>query len=356
MQLYRKISGLSILILLVTSLSAQVSDCNITKTFPAKKGAALRLTNKYGDVNFITVNSDSITVCGVITIVQDNKDLVKSNLKLVTIKIERVKDTVLVSTSYDKKFFSEEARQGRKRFSVDYLVKMPSYIDVNLTNEFGNVAVDELSGTVNVRLSQGILMAKKLTKGNIRPLSSIYTDHSQINIEEMNWMALTLFNCTSVDIERAQALTMKSSISKIKLGEVGSLICNSKSDSYNIRSINNLLSESIYSEFEIGLLKGQLKSKATYGSIRISGVSRDFSSIDIVAGQAQVILEPGEGVSFKADISATDASVGFPVEKYPGIVKNEINYSTTLLGITGPDKETKSLIRIRTTAGKLLIQ
>ena len=40
-------------------------------------------------------------------------------------------------------------------------------MDLNLTNEFGNVLLDELSGTLNVRLSQGILSAKKLTRGNI---------------------------------------------------------------------------------------------------------------------------------------------------------------------------------------------
>lgn len=153
MQLYRKISGLFILILIATSLYAQDNYCNIIKTFSVRKGITLRLSNKYGDVNVITVNVDSLTVCGVITLIQDNNDLVKKNLKLINISIEKLKDTVLVSTTYDKKFFSEESRQGRKSFSVDYLIKMPSYMDLNISNEFGNISIDELSGTLNVRLS-----------------------------------------------------------------------------------------------------------------------------------------------------------------------------------------------------------
>ena len=67
---------------------------------------------------------------------------------------------------------------------------------------------------------------------------------------------------------------MTSAISKIKIGEISSLVSNSKSDTYTIKSINNLISESTYSAFEIGKLNGQLKSKALYGSINISDIDK----------------------------------------------------------------------------------
>jgi hypothetical protein len=356
MKIDKKISGLLILVLITTTLSAQNNNCNIKKTFPVNKGATLRLSNKYGDVNVITDKNDSLFVCATITIVQDNNDLVKKSMKLVTISTNKLKDKVFVSTLYDKKFFSEALRQGRKSFSVDYFIKMPSYMDLTITNEFGNVSVEELSGTLNVRLSQGNLSAKRLTKGNVKPISTIYADHSNVNIDELNWMTLTLQNCPSVNIEKAQALMMTSVISKISMGDISSVVSNSKSDSYNIKSINNIVSESTYSEYEIGRLNGQLKSKVIYGSISISDLNKGFSSIDIVAGQAQVTLKTGHGISFMADIIAADAMVDFTAVKYPGIKKTESNFSTTLLGTAGPDKETKSLIRIRATSGKLTIQ
>ena len=356
MKLYRKISGLFILVLITTSLSAQNDNCNIKKTFPVIKGTTLRLSNKYGDVNVITGKNDSLMVCATITIIQDNNNLVQKNMKLITINIEKLKDTIFISTLYDKKFFSEESREGRKSFSVDYLIKLPAYIDLNITDEFGNVSVDELSGTLKVRLSQGTLNAKKLTKGNVKPINTIYVDHGKVNIDDVNWMTITLSNCPSVDIEKAEALTMTSVISKIRMGNISSLISNSKSDSYSIKSINNLISESTYSEYEIGILNGQLISKTTYGSISISDLNKGFSNIDIIAAQAQISLKPGQNLSFRTDIIATDEMVDFPVVKYPGIKRTESNFSTTLLGTAGPDKETKSQIRIRATSGKLTIQ
>jgi len=270
--------------------------------------------------------------------------------------MDKIKDTVSVSTFYDKKFFSEEYREGRKSFSLDYFVKLPGYMDLNIANEFGNVSLEELSGSLKVRLSQGILSAKRLTKGNLKPINTIFVDHGNVTIDDVNWMILTLSNCSSVNIEKAQALVVTSYISKIKMGNVSSLVSNSKSDSYSINSINNILMQSTYSEYEIGRLLGQLKSNATYGSIKVSDLNKGFSGIEITSGQAQIAINTGKDVSFKADIIATDAMVALPELKYPGIKKTESNFSTTLLGTAGSDKETKSLIRIRITSGKLTIQ
>jgi hypothetical protein len=356
MRLYRKISGLLILAMLTVTLSARENNCIINKTYPVRQGTSLRLSNKYGDINIITVKHDSISVCATITIIQDDDLLIQKNIKLVTINIEKLKDTIYVSTVYDKSFFSETSRKGRKSFSVDYLIKLPAYMDLNIVDEFGNVSVDELSGILNVKLSQGDLTAKRLIRGNVKPVNSINVDHGNITIDELNWMNMTVHNCPSINVGKAQALMITSTISKIKAEEIGSLVCNSKSDGYIIKSINNIITESVYSAFDIGLLNSQLKSKAIYGSITVSGLNKWFSSIDIVSDQTPVSIKTGTDTSFCTDIVATDALVEFPFGKYPGIIKTENNFSTTLLGIAGIGKETKSVIRIRTTSGKLTIQ
>ncbi len=135
-------------------------------------------------------------------------------------------------------------------------------MNINISDEFGNISVDELSGTLNARISQGILSAKRLTKGNEKPISSIYADHSKISIDELNWMNINLLNCPSVVIEKGQATVITSAISKIMIGEINSLVSNSKSDSYNIRSISNIFTEGTYTEYMIGSLGGTAKVKS----------------------------------------------------------------------------------------------
>jgi hypothetical protein len=355
MKLIRKIPGLLIAATLTVSLSAQENECYFKKAFFAVKGTFLRLTNKYGDVNIVTVNNDSVSVCARITIAQNNNELVRESRRLISINMGKLKDTIAVSTSFDRKFFSQAYRKGRKSFSVDYFIAVPSYININVSNEFGNISIEELSGSVNIRLSQGILSAKNITRGNIKPLSFINADHGKISIDELNWMELTLRNCSSVAIGKAQALLVNSGFSKIRIEEVSSLVANSKSDNYSIDQIRNLVSESLYSVLEIEELSGQLKSNSTYGSVKVSDLMNEFESVDIVSDHALVEISTSDGISFKSDITVTNTFVDFPIEDYPGIIKTESNNTTIYTGVAGDDMKTKSLIKIRATSGKLSI-
>jgi hypothetical protein len=352
----KKLPALLLIILLAANLSAQINNCVFNKTLPVKKGTTLKLSNKYGDINCLTGKDDSLSICATITIIQDNETLLSKSMKLININFEKLIDTIRISTQYDKKFFTESVREGRKSFSVDYIIKMPAYIDLKIADEFGNVLLEEVSGNVNIRLSQGQLVAKRLTRGNLNPFSTIYVDHGKISIDELNWMTLSVYNCSSVIIGKAKALIMNSAISKIKIDEISSLISNSKSDNYTINSINNLHSESTYSVFEIGKFIGQLKSKVTYGSMNISDMYSGFSFIDIVSEQAQVSLTPRQNTSFIADIVETDASIQFPSAKYRGLIRADSGNSTTITGTAGVNKETKSLIKIRANSGKVTIQ
>jgi hypothetical protein len=352
----KKLPALLLIILLAANLSAQINNCIFNKTLPVKKGTTLKLLNKYGDINCLTGKDDSLSVCATVTIIQDNETLLSKNMKLININFEKINDTILISTQYDKKFFTESAREGRKSFSVDYLIKMPAYLDLKIADEFGNVLLEEVSGKVNVRLSQGQLGAKKLSRGNVNPVSTIYVDHGKVSIDELNWMTLSVYNCSSVIIGKAQALKMNSAISKIKIEEISSLISNSKSDNYSINSINNLVSESTYSVYEIGKLIGQLKSKGIYGSINISDMYSGFNYIDIVSDQTQISFAPRQNTSFIADIVATDAAVQFSSLKYQGLKRADSGYSTTISGTAGANKETKSLIKIRAASGRVTIQ
>jgi hypothetical protein len=356
MKLYRIISGLLILTFFTVALPAQDNNCNIRKSFPVKTGNALRLSNKFGDVNVIRGKEDSLIICSTVTIIQEDKNLLMKSLTMVNVNIEKIKDTIYVGTVYDKKFFNEETREGRTNFSVDYLVKVPVFMDIRIADEFGNISVEELAGSVNIRLSQGILSIKKLSRGNLKPVNTVYVDHGKVTIDEFNWMTLTLLNCPSVNLGKAKALNLTSAISKIYIEDISSLVNNSKSDSYSISSVNNMISESTYSEFEIGNLNNMLKSKITYGSLRIHDVNKDFNGIDITSTQARVTLLTGQGRSFLTDINVNDAQVDFPSGKFPQIIKTASNYSTNLIGIAGPDKQTKSLIKIRATGGRVTVE
>jgi hypothetical protein len=355
MKIIRKIPCLFIAAILTVSLSAQNNDCYFKKAFSVSQGSSIIVSNKYGDINIITVKDDSVIVCATITIDQDDKEIAGKSTKLITINIGRIKDSISLSTSFDKKFFTPTYSKGRKNFSVDYLIKVPAYINIKVANEFGNLSVEELSGSANIRLSQGILTIKKLTRGNLRPLNRIYADHAKISIDESNWLDLIVQNCPSVTIGKVQALLLSSSFSKINISDVSSLVAGSKSDTYILETIKNLSSESLYSIVEVRQLTGSLKSKVTYGSINVKGMKAGSDGIDIFSDNASVNIGMGIQPSFRSDIIATNAIINFAKEGYPHLVRQEKLNTVTITGIAGDDPKTSTLIKLRITNGKLTI-
>jgi hypothetical protein len=355
MKIYSKISGLLLLTILTVNLAAQEAGCNIRKKYPVVNGTSLKLSNKYGDVNIITSESDSLSICATITIEQDDKEIANKSLTLINIDFRNIRDTIIVETSFEKKFFSTAYRQGRRSFSVDYTIELPTDVNVDVTNIFGDISVEELTGIVKLRLSQGTLNAKKLTRGNIQPLNSINIDHGNIDADNINWIRMTLRNCQSVSIEKGQALAINSDFSKIRLGEISSLVSSSKSDNYKIRSVKNMASESSYSGYEIDNLYGRLSSKLTYGSMLVSIPGKEFRNIDILSNSAPVTIV-GQNSSFRADLTVKNASADFSAEQYPDLIKVKSNNVTSVAGIAGRDKETKSQIKIVSDHGDVTLK
>ncbi len=355
MRIYKKISGLLFTLLLASSVSAQDIDCNFKKSYFATKGTCISISNKYGNINVISSDKDSAYICATISINQGNEELLKKSVNLIDVKFDKTDDTIKVVTTFDKRFFSSPLRDGRKSFRVDYIITMPKTTGLIIVNEFGNITLDELSGPVFIRLSQGVLTAKKLSRDNIKPISMITADNAKIMIDDINWLNMKVWNCPSVILGQAKALLVTSSFTKIRIENISSLVTTSKSDNYNIGSIKNLVSVSSYSSFNIGELTGQLRSSPTFGSITVDLLNPEFSLIDLDAKHTIIDLTINDMISFRTDIVATGSTIDFPLDSFPDITKSTSNNTTTFVGRAGTDRSTESLIRIRQDFGKLLI-
>lgn len=351
-----KISELLLLTFVVTALSAQNPKCYIKKTYPASRRTTLHILNKYGDVNFVSNNSDSISVCVTINIEQENKELERKNMTFITVYTQNLNDTVSVITNFDRRFFTEANRKGRKSFSVDILIKAPGFINADIANEFGNVTVEELSGRISLRLSYGVVSMAKLTRGNTNPINSISIENGRANIKDVNWLSATIRNCSSIEIGKAHALLIQSDFSKIRIGSINSIVADSKSDIYSIDELKNIISESLYTSFEIGKLNGKMLSRVNYGSLSIASIRKDFSNIDITSVNSPITISAGNTASFRSDIVATDAPLYFDTKNQPGIIRNEKNNSVSCTGIFGDNPNTESVISIRSASGKVTIR
>jgi hypothetical protein len=356
MKLLSAIAGVLLGAMIGTSLQAQVNGCYLKKSYRANEGFKLAVMNKFGDINILTTNKDSLFICATINIEQEDKSLSSKSLDLINLNIIDSNDSIAVSTKYDKDFFTPKYSKGRKSFRVDYTIQLPVYANIYLTNSFGNISIEDCSGYLNLKLSQGLLLIKNLSRGNVKPFNSVTVFNTDVNIIKANWLSLNLRNCQSVKIGDVQALLISSEVSKINIEKVNSLVAESKSDNYQINSISNMDSESTYSSFTIESCGGILSSKSVLGSLSVAKLRKDFNSLNITATHSLVDIQTEEGISFNTDISATNNPVEFAFDEDPGINRTVNNLLVTIKGVAGENKQTNSLMKITTTLGKLVIK
>ncbi len=356
MKLLSFISGMLLGTILGTSLSAQNNGCYLKKSYPASKGVKLSVTNKFGDINILTSKSDSLIICATISIEQEDTILASKSLNLIDFKITSNNDSVAVFTKYEKDFFSTKYSTGRKSFSVDYTIRIPVYTNLYLSNSFGNISIDDCSGYVSTKLSQGILVIKNLSRGNIKPLNSVRVFHTDVDINNASWLSVNIRNCQSVKIDNVQALLIGSEFSKINIGKVHSMVINSKSDNYEINNIHNLEAESTYSTFNIASFDGLMSLNNVFGPVYIANLKKGFDAVKITTNHSPVTIRTEKGISFRTDISANNNPVEFAFDNDPGIIRSAINSQVTITGVAGNNKQTNSLIKITTTLGKLIIE
>lgn len=356
MKVFRVLFGILLLSSVLTSIQAQETDCTVRKTYPSKDGTYLCVTNKFGDINIITSEDDLTSVCAKITISQDDKELSEKCLSFIKINIDKTQDTINIRTVFDERFFQASYRKGRSGFSVDYAIYVPANTNLSVYNSFGDIAIDEINGFVNVKLYNGDFSASRLTRGNIKPISTLYFEHAKAEISEANWLSVNAKHCQSIEIGEAKALLVTSEFSKLHITDISSIVCDSKSDYYEITSLKNLIAESSYSEFEIEKFSGQLRAITKFGTISVAEVGNDFSLIDLNCTHTPVELWTQEGISYKSDIAVTNTLLDFPYEEYPRISRSRNDNTIVLTGVAGKNKETQSLIKIRADFGTLEIK
>ncbi len=283
-----------------TALGAEVEK-KFNKEFSTQGKELLKISNRYGDVKVENWSDSKVVIDVVITLEHPNKDRAEKLLSMIEIVFNENDNTIEARTDIDSKF-SLKGVNGDKRFSIDYIVKMPTDFNLDLINKYGNVRINELSGLVNIRVKYGSLYVDKLSREKKKPLNTISLEYGKGEIVESGWTELSLRYVGKMTLGKAQALLLDSRYSTTLIDEVGSVVYDSKYDHLKVGTMNNLVSEAGYTGFEIGTITGKLDIETGYGSIKVENVQSGFDLINIEARYCSVRLDVEDGASYKFNV------------------------------------------------------
>lgn len=266
----------------------------VKKAYAIEQGAELSIVNKYGRIQIIPWEKDSIKFK--ISIAVRAKKEVKAQEALDGIEIDFVAYQSYIesktSLSGEGSFWDEmkiktnNAFSGDNKTNIDYRVYVPQNINLNLTNKYGDIFLEDHQGMVTVDLSNGDLKARKLSEACILKLEFAYA-----KLDEMTTGKINLDHKSELQLKKVDVLRIESRSSRIRIGQANKLTIDSYRDKLELNEVKSLLLTGAYSycEIEQVLISSIMDTK--YGSIDVLAIADQVKTLGFKANHTDITFK-----------------------------------------------------------------
>ncbi len=335
---------------LAFTASAEEVEKKFSKEFSAQGKDLLKIDNRYGDVVIENWNENKVSI--EVTVNHPSKDKAEKFMSMIDVFFNENDNTIEATTKIEKNFSFKESDD--RDFSIDYIVKMPESLNLELINRYGQVEIAKLTGHVNIAVKYGSLYVAELTRGKEEPLNKISLAYSKGNIEECGWCELNLAYVSRLNVDVAKALLVDSKYSKLFVDKLSSMVANTRYDQIEIDLLNNLIAEGAYTGFRLGTVTGKVDISTGYGSISIDKLKDGFKMVDIKAKYCQVKIDVEDNASYKLLLNTAYSGLSFDEDNAEIINRIYDNNRKSVEAIIG-NKDTESTIKVKSNYGSVKV-
>ena len=309
-----KILAVAILTILSTGVWAEEFKKFYDGRYSVEKGAVMTIQNKFGKVNCQVWDESSVSVKVTVTVESSSQE-----------KADKVFEKISIELKGNRSAVSGVSKVGnvsKAEYSIDYDIRMPRWINIEIDNNFGDVFLDEMDGTVKLNLEYGALEAFNMNSNN--------------NVLTIKFgKARTGFiNDAKIDIEYSELKTagagnleIVSRFSELTLEKTGTLKLDSQYDNVKAESLDGIISVSRFTDFSINKLNGDFDFDIQYGELAVGHIAPGFTKGNIrnsFAG-AKLVFDPKTSFNLNAEMSFGD--LNYP-KANASIDKETVGYTT----------------------------
>lgn len=320
-----RITALLILVI-VLGAGKTVLAIEKTKKFSEKWAAGsienLNVSNKFGEIKIVNEGGPDVTIDVLVTVEGSNENKVTEMLNRIEVSFSKTGNTAKAETSIENNY------NFNGKFSIDYVVNIPSEKNLQISNKYGNVIVNKLTGTGQFDVKYGSITAVSLKGSN----THLNLDYGKGNITETGNMEAEL-GYSTISIGETGNLRLNSKYSTIELDKAKEIQAESKYDKMNMGDIISFSSVTKYTNIKIGKLSKSLKIENGYGGIKVEEIAPDFESVNVTSSYGQISLGL-RNASYSIDANCDYCGISYPQERFKGNRMKE-NTSFELKGKIG---------------------
>tara|TARA_R110001583_G_scaffold62216_3_gene183250 strand:+ start:105 stop:1181 length:1077 start_codon:yes stop_codon:yes gene_type:complete len=273
----------------------------ISKKFTVDTNATLNVSNKYGNIDIISWNENTIEIEVTITTNGNDEEKVERKLEQIDVDFKSSSNNVYAKTNIEKSSSSWSfwGNNNNVNMEINYKIKMPITNNVALTNDYGGISLDKLEGTSKIDCDYGSLTIGELLNSN-NTITIDYTNKSEIDYMkdgtvDADYSTLYIGETGNVDLI--------ADYSTISFGKVNNLKFDCDYGSLKIGSANNLNGISDYMNTTIEKLDGSGSFDMDYGSLKINDLGPNIGQLKVESSYTHLKFGVNSNTSF--NITAT---------------------------------------------------
>ncbi len=265
----------------------QAEEKKITKTFRSSDVAKLKLDNKFGDIKVENWTKQELEINVVVKALSNKPSVGKKILEKVKVKFKHKRDSIFVKTDFGSFFslkkFTNSFFSGCE-FSVNYEVKMPKDIDIDLVLKNGNIVLFERTGNVKINHKDGSISVEKLEGEGIFEL-----DDSSLYLDKAGDLLINSRNSRLV-VNDSKTVKVNSYNSEYELKNLQNLEGEFSRDDFKIGGLQQFFGKAKASTFTIGNLERNAVVDFNRGAFTLEGLNPEFEELKLTAKNTNLAI------------------------------------------------------------------
>ena len=285
----------SLLLFMIVSntLTAQAFEKKgtISKEFEITENTEIQITNKYGNIQVITWELDSVKFEVSISVKGNKAYKVDKNFSYIDVEFTANQYYVLANTIFENEksnFWSDVSDITNSLFKsgsnaqIDISVYVPEENALKLKNKFGNIYLTNQTGPLEIDLSNGDLRANHLSGK-----TDIKLGFGKATIKTLDNARLDI-NYGELRVKKAGELFIESKSSEIDCEDSEALRLQSRRDKFYLGNIKKLNGEFSFSTVKIDILETEIFLKTNFGDLLIDQFNPDFSIYNVNSSNTDI--------------------------------------------------------------------
>jgi hypothetical protein len=328
------------------------------KSFKLKSGTLVQITNKYGNVNVLPWEKDSVRI--EVSMSAQSKQAAKVVKILSSIDCEMISTANSISARtvfYDNSTtfwkdvvsYAGQVINTSNNLQINYTVYMPVTNDIKIENKFGNIYMDSHRGKVDITLSNGDLQARNFG-GELK----LKLEFGSASMQDVNDCKLNI-NYSDLTLRKVDALNLNSRSSTIDIEEASSIELTSTRDKLAVKKCAILNGDASFTRIRINELESSCTVNTKYGELKLNNVLRNFRTIHVKSEYTDLFFGFNSTDSYSMNLiydAKTNLNISAPINAQ--LKKETLNSKEGTIQATGTmGKSANSQVSVTAKAGAM---